>query len=159
MHNLHFIVVKAETGEDACSEAESFLFDWGNENNWRTMCGAVSENNEIYNSGDGRWAPDEDSDTIEKINTRVQGWILEDGYGRQAKEAFDAGKNVNDFTLSELWSLEHYAKKLHERKSIGNKPFNVLEDFYYEYEYDECGVTHIDGEEGKTWVVFCDMHS
>ena len=35
MHNLHYIVVQAETPEDAMSEAETMISDWGTENNWR----------------------------------------------------------------------------------------------------------------------------
>jgi len=67
-HNLHLIVVRAESGLDACNEAEDLLFDFGTENNWRSMCGAVSEDNEVYLNGEGRYEPDEKSDTIEKIN-------------------------------------------------------------------------------------------
>ena len=70
MHNLHYVVVKAETGEEACSEVESSIEDFGNENNWRNICGAVSQDNEVYKSLDGRWKP-EDDDTIEKINESI----------------------------------------------------------------------------------------
>ncbi len=55
MHNLHFILVRASSGEKACQDAENQIIDFGTDNNWRTMCGAVSEDNEVYDAGDGRY--------------------------------------------------------------------------------------------------------
>ena len=57
MHNLHFILVRASSGEKACQDAENQIIDFGTDNNWRTMCGAVSEDNEVYDAGDGRYEP------------------------------------------------------------------------------------------------------
>lgn len=172
MHNLHFIVVKAKTGKDACNEAETFLIDWGNENNWRTMCGAVSEDNEVFDAKDGRFRPSEDCNTIAKINKYVEGWMKEDFYSITAKNKLARGKKVENFTANELYSLEKYAKFLYEikilkqvkayRRKEGEKvsrKFNVLEDYFFSNSYDECGVTQSEQGEGKIWVVFCDMHS
>ncbi len=53
MHNLHLVVVNAENAKDAMHNAEMAIFEWGNENNWRTMCGAVSENDEMVATGNG----------------------------------------------------------------------------------------------------------
>ena len=39
MHNLHFLLVKAETAIDAASQAESAILDWGGCNNWRNIGG------------------------------------------------------------------------------------------------------------------------
>ena len=175
MHNLHFIVVKAETGEEACDIAENHIMDWGDENNWRTMCGAVSEDNETYDAKDGRYRPDERTDTIAKINKCVDGWIKKDGdyYASVVKQKLARGKKIENFNTSELYSLEKFAKFLYEVKSlkqvkafrrkqgekVSNK-FNVLQEEFFAYFYDQCGVTQVEGEnEGKTWVVFCDMHS
>jgi len=172
MHNLHFIVVKADTGEDACSEAESFLMEWGNENNWRTMCGAVSEDNEVFDAKDGRYRPDEDCNTIAKINKYVEAWMKDEFFSTTAKKKLARGKKVENFTTHELYSLEKYAKFLYEVKSLKqtktylrkegqkvSRNFNVLQDNFFAYSYDECGVTQTDDGEGKIWVVFCDMHS
>jgi 2,4-dienoyl-CoA reductase (NADPH2) len=69
MHNLHFIVVRSSSGEEACKQAENEIIDFGTDNNWRTMCGAVSQDNEVYDAGDGRYRPAEtDYTTIEAIN-------------------------------------------------------------------------------------------
>ena len=81
MHNLHFILVKANSGEEACKQAENEIIDWGTDNNWRTMCGAVSQDNEIYNANDGRYEPkDTDYQTIEAINNVVSQWTKENFY-------------------------------------------------------------------------------
>jgi hypothetical protein len=173
MHNLHLVVVRAENGEDACSEAESFLMDWGNENNWRTMCGAVSEDNEVYKASEGRYEPDENTNTIAKINKMIKGWLKPDLYSETAKKLLAKGKKVESFNTQELYSLEKYTKFLYEIKSVkqskayrrknGEKVsnlFSVLEDNLYAFSYDECGVTHTDTDgDGKLWVVFVDMHS
>ena len=169
-HNLHLIVVRAENGEEACDEAESQLFDWGTENNWRTMCGAVNEDNEVYKANEGRYEPDEKSDTIEKINLMVQDLIGNFWMGEEAKKLLKEGKNIEDMTSNQLWSLSKYALDLMEqkileesRKSMG-KPidggFDVLTEIFNSYDYEEFGVTNFSTEgEGKLWVVFCDMHS
>ena len=165
MHNLHFILVKANSGEEACKKAENEIMDFGNENNWRTMCGAVSEDNEIYNAEDGRYRPETDYTTIEKINECVSQWIKDSFYGETAKLKFDKGEtNLSEWNGIELWSLSKWAKHLSEASSYKDREFDILKgDTFYACQFDECGVTDFtydtndDGD--KTWVVFCDMHS
>jgi hypothetical protein len=174
MHNLHFILVKANSGEEACKQAENEIIDFGTENNWRTMCGAVSEDNEIYNSGDGRYEPkDTDYQTIEKINEVVSQWIKDSFYGETAKLKFEKGEtNLSEWNGIELWSLSKWAKHLSEAHSYKDREFDILKgDTFYTCQFDECGVTNMvyntyeDDDEAmsktkeKTWVVFCDMHS
>lgn len=173
MHSLHFIVVRAESGEEACSEAESYIEDWGSENNWRTMCGAVSEDNVVYLSGEGRFQPDTNSDTIAKINKLVNSWLKVSHYGQTAKNLLAKGKKVETFNSQQAWSLKEYAEFLIQKshlkqrkkfqKEKGEKvsrSFNVLKDTWFEGHYDENGVTECTYENhGKLWVVFCDMHS
>jgi hypothetical protein len=165
MHNLHFIVIKANSGEEACQEAENLIDDYGNENNWRTMCGAVSQDNEVYDAGDGRYQPSEkEYITIEKINEVVNSWAKETFYGETARKKFEKGEtNLDEWNQLELWSLSKYADHLSETIGYKNKSFNVLEDTLFEYSYDQCGVTNfteVNASDGdKTWVVFCDMHS
>ncbi|MBX9726454.1 MAG: hypothetical protein K2X09_04240, partial [Rickettsiales bacterium] len=43
MHNLHLILVNADSAEDAASSAASETIEWGNDNNWRSIGGVVSE--------------------------------------------------------------------------------------------------------------------
>jgi hypothetical protein len=57
MHNLHFILIKADSATEAASEAENLILDWGDENNWRSVGGVASEDgcDDIDNHGDARW--------------------------------------------------------------------------------------------------------
>ncbi len=57
MHNLHFILIKADAATDAAFEAENLILDWGDENNWRCVGGIASEDgsDDIENHDDGRW--------------------------------------------------------------------------------------------------------
>jgi hypothetical protein len=57
MHNLHFILIKADAARDAGFEAESLILGWGDENNWRRVGGIASEygGDDIENDGDARW--------------------------------------------------------------------------------------------------------
>lgn len=165
MHNLHFIVVKASSGQEACREAENQIIDWGTENNWRIMCGAVSEDGEVYDAQDGRYRPkDTDYLTIDAINEAVKGWLSESFYGATAKEKLDKGEiNLDEWNAVELWSLSKYARHLSESYPYKEREFDILkEDTFYAYQFDECGVTNLcyNSEDGdKTWIVFCDMHS
>lgn len=172
MHNLHFVVVTAESGEDACGVAQDLIEDFGSENNWRTICGAVSQDNEVYDAQDGRYRPNETTNTIAKINKVVSGWMESTGFGDNAKALLAKGKKIEDFDLQELFSLKCYAEHLYQVKSLKihkkhqrlngvkvSSKFNVLEDEFYSYSYDECGVTQHQFAVGEIWVVFVDMHS
>ena len=43
MHNLHYIIINAESAYDAAESALLEIQDWGNENNWRSVGGVASE--------------------------------------------------------------------------------------------------------------------
>lgn len=173
MHNLHLVVVKAENGQDACSIVETEISRWGDENNWRTICGAVSEDDEVYQAEEGRFEPGESYDTIAKINKMVKGWLKGSFYGETAKRLLDKGKKIERFSSQEAWSLMRYAEYIMELKHIKERKkfrkakgqdvkssFDVLTDSFYEWKLDENGVTQLDVDgDGKLWVVFVDMHS
>ena len=165
MHNLHFVKVKANSGEEACQEAETLLMDFGNENNWRTFCGAVSQDNEVYNAGDGRYQPkDTDYITIDKINECVNKWMKDTWYGKTAKEKFERGEtNLDEWSSHELWSLSKWAEQLSEAKPYKDREFDCMkDDTFMTYKYDECGLTdwtHSGSDGEKVWFVFVDMHS
>ncbi len=57
MHNLHFILIKADSAAKAASKAENLILDWGNENNWRCVGGIASEDgsDDIENHDEGAW--------------------------------------------------------------------------------------------------------
>ena len=58
MHCLHFILINADSAEDAAGSTETEILEWGNENNWRSIGGVASEDgtDDIENHQDGRWS-------------------------------------------------------------------------------------------------------
>lgn len=173
MHNLHFVVVNAETAKQACDTAESHIDGFGTEDNWKTICGCVSEENEVLDLqgmfGGGRWKPSETGyTTIAKINKIVKGWIKANTYSELAEKKLANAKgkiNLKRWNTSELYSLKALAEQISQQKYLGKSfsKFNVLEDEFFSGSYDECGVTHCqddnDTEGYKKYVVFVDMHS
>jgi|688.fasta_scaffold309193_3 hypothetical protein len=187
MHNLHLCVVRAASATEAENEVESYIAGWGDENNWRTICGSVSAKDEVHITGDGRYPPDADM-TITKINKMFAGWvehpeigIMGIDLGPAIKEALQAVVDGHVFEQKEafkLYTLERYIHDLYERAGNGlNAPGtipNVFEHEYHNGDFDECGVTHCgdisdselkDSEppelkdRGDLYVVFVDMHS
>ncbi len=164
MHNLHFIVLHANSGAEACERATTFISDWGNENNWREMCGAVSQSNSVYSTGEGRYQPKENM-TIDDCNNIYKTWFADEGYGNVAADKFRAGEtNIYEWDNYELWSLKHLAEYLCQTHGRGGSAigFDVLRDNFYYCHFDHTGVTQVDDyihEGGERWVVFVDMHS
>jgi hypothetical protein len=166
-HNLHLIRVTADTPQEACEEVESYIEDWGTENNWRTICGCVSEHDEVYDNPDetfgGRYKPTACGyTTIGKINKAVRGWLKPDFYHETAIKKLAKGQtNLKKWTTSDLYSLRKLAEYHTQLKYLGKAPskFNVLTDEFYAYEYAECGVTNCENGNGETtYIVFVDMH-
>lgn len=170
MHNLHLIVVKAKTGKEACQNVESEIQDFGDENNWRTICGAVAEDDKVYiHDKSGRFLPTKDRNTIAKINTMIKGWLKgSDFYNDEAIKTLKiylSEKNKPSVIKGIDWCIVRlWAKQKEEEASfrdIYKNNVDVLNMSFYEYEYTEVGVTNMVNvsEEGKLWVVFVDMHS
>ena len=167
MHNLHFLVLQAETPQEACEMAANEIMDFGNEDNYHSICGCVSEKNEVFiNDSDGRYCPDESDDTIEKINKTVKGWIKNNMFAPAARKKINKTKgkiDLSKWNTTELYSLECLARHYSEINQLENKGknFNVLTDSFYAYKYNQCGVTqlnNIDADGYETYVVFIDMH-
>ena len=58
MHNLHFILIKADRAAEAASEAENLMLHWGDDNNWQRVGGIASEDgsDDVENKDDARWS-------------------------------------------------------------------------------------------------------
>lgn len=162
MHNLHLVVTRADSPEDACSEVESHISDYGNDNNWRTIGGCVSEDNQVHIEDDGgSYLPDDESNTIEKINAMVVSWaksgsVLDD----EGEELMKKALNGDDLHSHDWWKISEYAKHKSSVAKFDLDNYNVLEDNHREMELDENGVTILESSEGeKQYVVFVDMHT
>lgn len=162
MHNLHLIVLKANSAKEACRNASNFISDFGNDNNWREICGCVSKSGRVYDTGNGRYTPNSTKLTsIAKINRNVMKWMENAFLGEIAKEKLAKTKGkvkLNTWSSSDLYSLERLARHHYEALPFRNKKFNVLEDNFFAYAYNECGVTQVDENGRYTYVVFIDMH-
>ena len=171
--NLHFIRVKADNPKDACNTVENTIEDWGTENNWRSIGGCVSSDNEVYRIVDeenkfmnSRWVPDVDM-TIEKINVMCNEWLKPaDYYKKQFDKCID-GKEESPFDwYGAKKHCEHMYQKgmtLNSIKHDKRETFDVLKDEFYSWSLNECGVTSLDfigGYSGgsKLYVVYLDMH-
>ena len=168
MHNLHLIVISAENGKEACDEVESIIEDWGNQDNWKSMCGAVSQDNEVYLSGEGRYAPDEETNTIDKLNKFISNHIKEtkESIDNTLNELFSDTKSISDLEISKLYRLSNTIQDLINFKYYDehkqNTEFNILEETFNSDSYDKFGVsdlTYETREGSKLWVVFVDVHS
>ena len=160
MHNLHYCRVWAPDPETACQEVESQIMEWGNENNWRCIGGCVSQDNEIYvHDTHSRWIP-EDGHTIETINDMVTGWLIPSKYYQEKFHNCVWGKEETPF---DWYSAAEYCKHMYEKKVLGKDTFDVLQDTFFEWVLDKCGVSDIagygEGDNNKIYIVYLDMHS
>jgi hypothetical protein len=166
MHALHFIVTSAESGKEACNDVDNYIADWGNENNWRSICGAVSEDNKVFiNDNDRGWL-NKDCNTIKKINGIMEKHLKEEKTVSDSKEIMKKYLDGKFLDVIDWYKLEVFCRdkgqKLSATKHKKNEKFNVLTDSYNEYSYDYLGVTHTGYDKSKytkLWVVFVDMHS
>ena len=167
-HNLHFIITKASSAEEACKDVESFIEDWGTDNNWRTIMGCISEDNEVYAHDESLKYKWDEYATIEKLNELMKNYIHFDPTDglNMVIEMINDYKAGNE-PPSPRWLLCRevmdimYQKTPHMKN--GKVNFNILEDSIYEYKYNEQGVSHTgfnaDEKDMKKYVVFVDMHS
>jgi hypothetical protein len=189
MHNLHLCVVRAKNAVEAEETVDEAISDWGGENNWRSICGSISEKNEVHISGEGRFPPG-DNDTIADVNKMFNGWV---GHPEIGAMGIDSGSTIKETlqkiidgqafdqkSAHKLNTVQRYIGALYERAvnglTAGGEP-DVFTHEYYARSLNECGVTHIgdpndteqqdDGEpndskqqdDGDRYVVFVDMHS
>lgn len=160
MHNLHIVRITSTSAEDACADVENQLAEWGNENNWRTICGSVCEDDTTFQSGDGRW--NTDGFTVDKLNTMVREWIYNPSVYEPSWDKIIKG--VEEIGPYDWYSAKKYCEEQYHKKSIGTDLFDIRTHEYYSWRIDECGVTAMDmysPEEldEKTYYVFVDMHS
>jgi hypothetical protein len=177
MHNLHFILIKADSAAEAASEAENAILDWGNENNWRTIEGVASEDgsDDINNHEGGRWGLtflDDDvgiskegtyfSRAVAYLNREIMGPLTDLPSKLQALSdtlrAFDpqVGSGL------ELERVGHELQQLSElvmSRDACEQGKEIPE--LREWQFDQFGLTDMtDNSEGaRRYLVFLDMHS
>ena len=165
MHNLHIITINDEDGKSACLSAESYMVDWGTENNWRHAIIAISEKNEIYvkDDEDSRgWDISTDPTmSVKTVNEIIKGWV--DRYEiTDLREIYATMKKIlskKKVKEMEYWSLHNWAHHMSNTCRLPKK-LNVFKDTFNEGLYDKMGVTSaLNDTDEKKWVVFMDVHS
>lgn len=187
MHNLHFLLINADSAKDAASEADSLILDWGNDNNWRRIAGVASEDasDDIENHDDGRWGlsflhdeagiPTEGtyfSRAVACLHREITEPVtlpwgpcsthpdLRSALGELSDtlSAFDPDcGNTND-----LWAIGRNLKHLSElMDSRRAREQGEAIPQYYDWQFDQFGLTDLtDMSEGaRRYLVFLDMHS
>lgn len=158
MHNLHFVGVVAESGDEALTRALYMIEDWGTEDNWRVGCGAITADGTTYDTPEGRWSPTDWLGTPDKIRAELRKDIAEK-LALQPK--VDGTSDIDDYIASQDLKARSDARWTMRR--VGSleafDPFDAAHE-YRPGVYDQFGVTHFDDElEGKRWLVLIDMHS
>ena len=188
MHNLHYIMVKADSANEAALNIESAIEHWGDENNWRVIGGIASEDgtDDLENYQNGRWGLSslEEEDHVPKegtyysrtvahilqmINCTITLNHLSGEYANinsaaaalieKLKEFNDDAEDSNRFLL--LQTSENL-KRLYDL-SISRYAMKSGKELaeLHAWEFDEIGFTDIcEGHDGsKRYIAFLDMHA
>ena len=177
MHNLHFILIEADSADEAASEAENRILDWGNDNNWRCVGGIASEDgsDDVENHDEGAWGLSflDEEEGVPREGTyfsRAVAYlhreIAQPLAGLPSKllafsdrlRAFDP-EHGNGFELERIGrDLQHLSEHVMSRDARGH---GVEIPELYEWQFDRDGLTDMTGgsEGARRYLVFLDMHS
>jgi hypothetical protein len=176
MHNLHFLLIKADSAAKAASQAEKLILEWGDENNWRSVGGVASEDgsDDIENHDDGGWGLSflDEEEGIPKEGTYFRRAVA---YLHREVAAPLAGlRSTLDQFSDTLRAFDPEAGSPAQLEDIGCELRHLSELMYgrirgtrteiaevYEWQLDQEGLTDLTGgsEGARRYLVFLDMHS
>jgi hypothetical protein len=187
MHNLQFILIKANEARHAAFEAENLILDWGDENNWRRVGGVASEDgsDDIENADDGRWGLSflDDEDRVSKEGTyfsRAVGYLHREitepvtlnfapysTHSTMRMAIRELGDMLTVFdpdlgNTNDLWgigrNLKHLSELIDSRRA--REQGEEIPQFY-DWQFDEFGLTDMteQSDGARRYLVFLDMHS
>jgi hypothetical protein len=178
MHNLHIMVIAAESADEAMQAAEAHLAGWGDENNWRSIAGVIAEDGTWHDgNGDSQYSG---PFTLEELNKELAEAIelkldtrTRTGFAKLAEgdvEGVLEGKPA-DFAIL-TYRMIAFVEQLRAVYSAGLLgPQNtgdrkelpcVFTTRFRPGEFAEFGVTHLEGSGNrneKKYAVLVDMHS
>jgi hypothetical protein len=177
VHNLHLIVVNADSHEDACDRASEILESFGDSNNWSVVCGSVSKDKgTVHSTGEGRFDPkemlEEESNAVKFINNKKKTTLssLENLYQsfknktsmpddlekfpKILKDLID-GKKVDSFNI---YLLKDFIETKYQLANTSDED-DVWTGNFYSFKYDQCGLTNHTEHGEDQYCVFIDMHS
>jgi hypothetical protein len=186
MHTLHFILINADSAEEAATSAEDALLDWGDDNNWRSVGGVACEDgtDNIENHDDGRWPLSflDSDEGVPKDGTyfqravaylkqsitdpiRLDYWPTPEYPGLKAAlrdiadrlYEFDPDTGSSQVMWEASRALKHIEQILDARGALAD---HCIPEFY-RWQFDQFGLTDMtDHTQGaKRYLVFLDMHS
>lgn len=187
MHNLHFVMVNADSHEDAASTVTETLHEWGDENNWRSVGGIASEDgsDDVENLEDGGWplsfldglrgVPGNGTyfdRALAYLNNSI-GDPVELGYRScgtfpNLRLALDyVGDSLRDFDPDRddafnLWIAAKNVRQLSELvKSRRSRDLGDSAPQFFDWQFDEFGLTDLTEttQGARRYIVFLDMHS
>lgn len=187
MHNLHIVVVRAGTAEDAVNEVEGAIEDWGGENNWRCVFAAIGEDGSVHET-DADALGEPTTWTLEALNEELRKAVqlpemdaeLNELLARLAKGRYDglectrdpggqreACTNIHDIKelVDHLLDLQVAGLLGPGREALRQGPLSVFGTEFRRWELDRFGVTHLFGpecgneEDDPLFAVLVDMHS
>ncbi len=185
MHNLHYIIIKADNAADAAESALLEIQDWGDENNWRSVGGVASEDGTdlIENHQDARWglsslrpddaSPDDNSyfawglaEIWEKIEGNIElpyspyskSYDLQVTTQGIALELLDSDTANADLLSRASENLKYLAQIA---KGRNNREVEHAIPEFYEWQFDHVGLTDFSEQTDGTqlYLVMLDMHS
>lgn len=164
MHNLHIMRTYAESHTNACSIVEDYISDFGDENNWRTICGSICEDGTTQDSTspfDGRYNLNDYSlNYLKRLFNQVVS--TNSSTPNYDEEAFLRCASGNTNSRLDWYVASQYCNKRYEIYNFQNKDFDIMTDTLYEYQYDEFGLSdtfYPKNAFDKLYFVLIDMHS
>ena len=181
MHNLHLARIKATSPEEACRAVLGYLENWGDENNWRCIGGAICEDgtSEPYDDY-SRWGVDTDvREQIKRLNDscfrELQGEEYTEGIyfdrlmsvlkDKTIQEMFDYDDWMDFYTARQFFN---FLLKTAEARKECKDSYDIFTSCpFFAYSYGDFGLTDM-GNNGydeeelkdcKTYVVLIDMHT
>lgn len=158
MHDLHIVRTHAPSAEKAMSDVDLFISGYGNENNWYSICGCISEDNVVTQGKESRCVVE--VSTIEDLEKYFNETIQPP---QQNKQAF---KTVSDETKKhsfiDWYRAGCYCKTMAELVGRKCEHIDVMNDEYFEGEFDTFGLTdteYFEDDDYLVYFVFVDMHS
>lgn len=189
MHTLHFILVNADSAQDAASSAESEILEWGNENNWRSIGGIASEDgaDDIENHENTGWPLSflDDTEGVPKEGRyfeRAIAFLKRDivdpirlpywptpQYPDMKAALEGIADRLTDFdqdtgSSQVMWEAQRATERLKHmldaRGTLADASAGGIPEFYA-WQFDEFGLTDMteNTEGAKRYLVFLDMHS
>ena len=186
MHTLHFILINADSAQEAAGTAEDAILEWGDDNNWRRIGGVASEDgtDDIENHEDARWPLSclDGEESVPKDGTYFQRAIAYlkqsitdpitlrySPYGEypDMKAALRAiASRLDDFdpdtgSSQVMWEASRALTQMEHILDARGALADACIPEFYRWRFDEHGLTDMTGhtQGAKRYLVFLDMHS